>query len=368
MNLAPFGPVLRHRRPLQRSAAALAAGRLTVGFIGGSITAPKTGTRWPEPFAGWLSQRFPQAKIAIENAAIGATGSDLGAFRAQPEIVARGCELVFVEYAVNDVGTPTVRRNRTREGIIRQLLAAGADVVLVYTFSNEMLPDLQAGRVPPTVAEFEELAEHYGIGSVWMGLHALREVQGGLMSWHDWLPDGLHPEQRGSLSYAQAVMAFCEAEWDGVRSAVAWQHRPVLPAALHPGSWESVRALDLAAVQTEGPWTLRRWVGCIGVERALHTTAPGARLGFAFEGRGLLLGFDFGRLSSEVRYRIDGGEWQQTQRDRPEWCGDSGWYRPVHAAEDLAPGVHRFELETVVVPVAQGGGAVTTLGLIGVIA
>ena len=43
-------PVIRVRRPLARTAAALARGHLTLGFLGGSITDAKTGTRWPEPF------------------------------------------------------------------------------------------------------------------------------------------------------------------------------------------------------------------------------------------------------------------------------------------------------------------------------
>lgn len=367
MNLDLFGPVIRHRRALSRSRAALARGSLSVGFLGGSITAPKTGTRWPEPLAGWLTQHFPVAQITIENAAIGATGSDLAAFRVQSEIIARGCDLVFVEYAVNDVGTPTARRNCTREGVLRQLAASGADIVLVYTFCPEMLPDLEAGRVPPSIAEFEALAEHYGIGSVWMGLHALREVQQGLMTWPEWLPDGLHPEQRGSLSYAQSVIAFCAAEWGDAAAGAAWAGRPALPPAVHAGCWENVAPLDLARADRSGAWTLRRWFGCLGMDRALHSSAPGARLRISFEGRGLLLGFDFGRHSSEVRYRVDGGEWATTQRDRPAWCGDSGWYRPVLVADDLAPGAHVCELESLAVAVPGASGTLTTLGLIGAI-
>jgi hypothetical protein len=357
-------PVLRHRRPLARSLAAARGGALTVGFLGGSITAPKTGTRWPEPFVGWLLQRFPGLRLTVENAALGATGSDLGACRAGPALTARGCDLVFVEYAVNDFGTPTARRDRTREGLLRQLVAAGADVVLVHTFCAEMLPDLEAGRVPPSVAEFEALAEHYGLGSVWVGLHAWTEVRRGLMTWEDWLPDGLHPEQRGSLSYAQAVIAFCEAEIGGASGSGAWLGRPALPAARHAGCWERVEALPLEVAERTGPWGLHRWFTCLGMDRALHATVPGAALRIPFTGRGLVVGFDFGRLSSEVRHRVDGGEWRQTQRDRPAWCGDSGWFRPLVVADDLPVAAHVLELEAVAVPVPQGCGTRTTIGLL----
>lgn len=361
------GPVLQHRRALGRTRAALGAGRLSVGFLGGSITAPHVFRNWPEPFLAWLNQRFPAVRIAVENAAIGATGSDLAAFRAGSTVLAHGCDLVFVEFAVNDQGEPTERRNRTREGVLRQLLAAGCDVVLTYTFSDPMQADMAAGRVPPSIAEFETLAGHYGIGSVWMGLQAWHEVHAGLMTWHEWLPDGLHPESRGSLSYAQSVIAFCETELDPARPVAAPAGRPALPGALHEGCWEKVSVLPFEAVTLTGPWTLRRWFTCHGIEQALHSTAPGARLQFTFEGRGLLLGFDFGRLASEVRYRVDGGEWQVTQRERPDWAGDRGWLRTLLVSDALPPGTHEFELETVAAPFAGGCGTVTTLGLIGLI-
>jgi hypothetical protein len=358
------GPVLRHRRPLGRSRAALAAGRLSVGFLGGSITAPGSGKSWPEPLLGWLGQRSPAVRLTVENEAIGATGSDLAAFRAGPTVLARGCDLVFVEFAVNDASQPVELRNRTREGLLRQLLAAGCDVVLVYTFWQEMHEDMAAGRVPASIAEFEVLAEHYGIGSVWAGLQAWREVHAGLMTWHEWLPDGLHPENRGSLSYGQSVMDFLGAELDASTTAGS---PAALPAAMHGGCWGKTRLVPLDSVGFSGPWSLRRWTGCLGMEQALHTTVPSARLKISFNGRGLALGFDFGRLASEVRFRVDGGEWQTTQRDRPAWAGDRGWLRLLMVSESLAPGPHEFELETVAVPVTGNCGTVTSIGLIGVI-
>jgi len=362
-----LGPVIRRRGDLTRSRAAVARGALTVGFLGGSITAPKTGTRWPEPFQRWLVDRFPGLRLVIENAALGATGSDLGAFRAGATVLARGCDVVFVEYAVNDYGTPSDRRGRTREGLLRQLVGAGVDVVLVHTYCGEMEADLQAGRTPPSIAEFEALAERYGVCSVWAGLHAWRQVRRGLMTPEEWLPDGLHPELRGSLSYAEPVISRCEDAWAAAASPTSAPPAVMLPAPLHRACWERVRRVDLASAEWSGPWVLRNTATCLGLERVLWTTLPGSTLRLRWIGRGLVLGFDFGRLSSEVRYRVGGGPWTQTERERPEWCGDRGWYRPVTVAEDLGPGEHLLELETIAVAVRGGIGTETALGLIGII-
>lgn len=359
--------VLRHRRPLERSRSALQRGELTVGFLGGSITAPKTGTRWPEPWANWLAQQFPGVRLLIENAALGATGTDLAVFRAQQTIIARGCEVVFIEFAVNDIDQTTERRMRTREGLLRQLIDRGIDVVLVYTYCVQMLPDMEAGVVPPTIAEFDLLADHYGIGSVWAGLHAWREVRSGRMSWDDWLPDGLHPEWRGSVAYSQPVEAFCEREWYRDPAVVVATSPTPLPSRLSDACWDRVECLPLERAEWCGLWALHRWSHCLGMPRALHSTAPGGRVRIEFEGRGIVLGFDFGRLSSEVRVRVDEGPWQETRRDRPAWAGDRGWFRPLVVADDLVAGWHVLELQTVVPEGDSVGAAMTTIGLIGVI-
>src|SRR5262245_50823509 len=163
----------QRRGRLWRTKSQFRSGALTVGFIGGSITDARPGWNWPEPVSAWLVEKFPGVRLRVENAGIGATGSDLAVWRAQPDLIDRGCDLVFVEFAVNDLGSPSEQRQRAREGLLRKLLAgANRDLVLVYTYSQPMYADMMEGRVPASIAEFEVLAEHYQLSSVWMGLHA----------------------------------------------------------------------------------------------------------------------------------------------------------------------------------------------------
>ena len=305
--------IYQHRGGLRRTLSALRAGKLSVGFIGGSITDPRPGWNWPEPVCAWFTETFPGLRLAVENAGIGATGSELGVFRARRDLIERGCDLVFVEFAVNDQGAPVDQRQRTREGLLRKLLAdEGRDVVLAYTFMQNFYAEMIAGQVPATIAEFEALGEHYRLGSVWMGLHALEEVLKGRMRWEDWLPDGIHPHQRGSLSYGQSVAAFLRRELIDAPSAQAIPCGADLPAALHPLHWGNSYNLPFEAVRLEGPWTVMRWTKYSWIDQTLHTSVPGARLSFDFNGRGLLFGCDFGRSSAEFRWRVDGGEWQTT--------------------------------------------------------
>ncbi|APC39751.1 SGNH/GDSL hydrolase family protein [Clostridium estertheticum] len=206
--------VFKYRRDLKRTIEAIKREKLTIGFIGGSITDSRGRNRWPEPVTAWFVDKFPNVKIIIENAAIGGTGSELGVFRVKRDIIERNCDLIFVEFAVNDNDLPKEKTMRTREGLLRKLLASGkSDLVLTYTFCMEMYEEMINSKVPSTINEFEILANHYDISSVWMGLYALDEVMRGLIRMEEWVPDGLHPDLRGSYSYGQSIIKFLEKNW-----------------------------------------------------------------------------------------------------------------------------------------------------------
>jgi hypothetical protein len=356
----------QHRCSLTRTRKALESGVFRLGFIGGSITAPD-GNTWPEGVISWFAEHFPHVRLHVDNAAIGATGSMLAVMRAQRDLIDRDCDLVFVEYAVNDRGVDPVSRRRTQEGLVRKLLAGeGRDVVFAYTHCPDFYEDLAAGRVPRSILDLDEVAAHYGIGSIWMGLHAFRENQMGRMRWEEWLPDGTHTKERGSWSYACAVRDFLHRELIASPGSKALPAGNKLPAPLDPAHWEAASTVPFEQVKLNGPWTLRRsqhrWA-----DRILETAAVGARLEFDFTGRVLCLGFDFGKSASEFRYRLDGAGWAAAVRDRPTWCPESGWFRIYPVSENLPAGPHHFELEVAHGNRGECTGTNFRLALIGIV-
>lgn len=315
----------KQRGALPYTGKALKNKKLTIGFLGGSITEQAEENHWPEAVVNWFVEAYPAVRITSENAAIGATGSDLAAFRVERDILSRPCDLIFVEYAVNDLDLSTDARTQSREGLVRKLLRhAAADVVFVYTFSQPMTVYFAKGQLPPSIAEFEQLAEHYQISSVQMGLYAFDLVRRGRMRWEEWLPDGLHPHFRGSLSYGEAVIAF-------LKTALACPDTPAearaLPAPFHPGNWENCRLLPFDALTLRGPWKIQRSTNSVWADHYLETCSIDAELEFEFTGRACLVFFDFGRLAGDYQYKIDGGDWITDLRERPDWCRDFGWLR-----------------------------------------
>ena len=334
---------IRHLLP--RVLSAIAQGEIRLGFLGGSITDLRPGNNWPETVCAWFTEAYPDLRVVVENAAIGATGSQHAVFLARRNIIERGCDLVFVEYAVNDDSEPPELRRRWREGLIRQLLAEGnCDILFTYTFCQSMYEDMIAGRVPVSIADLEELAAHYRISSSWMALAAFREVLTGRMTWETWLHDGLHPHHRGSLTYGQAVIEHLRQTLDYEPRAMP--RRDALPTPLDPSNWQAAVILPWSEVAWQGPWQLRFDPQAGWLEHILVTSSPGANLRFTFTGRACVACCDFGTFSGEFCWRIDSGAWQVSKRDRPSWVGTSGWLRNQVLAEDLAPGLHNVELRT----------------------
>lgn len=340
--------VYKYRSGFPKLISALKKGKVTLGFIGGSITDADSYKRWPEYVIGWFEKTFPNVRFYVENAAIGATGSDLAVFRAERDIINRNCDVVFIEYAVNDNDEPSVeKRMRTREGLIRKFLKNQVDLVLTYTYCQDMYDSLMKDELPETVRQFEELGEYYKICSVFMGLYALNEVRSGMMRWEEWLPDGLHPDERGSSVYAQSVNNFLQKELIDELNLNCVPYGDKLPQAINKNNWESTFMIPFSNFSLSGPWAVRRWRSQNMIDQVLATAAVGAKLSFNFNGRGLSIACDFGKTSAEFKYRLDGGEWIQTERKRPFWVGDNGWFKIENLYDDLENKEHNFELEVV---------------------
>ena len=100
----PLAPAVEcsPRAGLPNFFAKLAAGEeVRIAYLGGSITAQEG---WRPKTLAYFQKAFPKAKLSQINAAIGGTGSDLGVFRLEQDVLDHKPDLLFVEFAVNDGG------------------------------------------------------------------------------------------------------------------------------------------------------------------------------------------------------------------------------------------------------------------------
>jgi lysophospholipase L1-like esterase len=234
--------------------AKLAAGRpVRIAYLGGSITA---ANGWRPKTLAWFKSQYPNVEIIEINAAISGTGSDYGACRIAPDVLSKNPDLVFMEHRVNGGAR---YETKSVEGIIRQIWKENpqTDICLVYTLSQGMLKDLQAGKQTSFGAIMETVANAYGIPSIDLGVEIAKREKAGDLIFKGNAPvsgklvfskDGTHPGNEGHDVYRDVI----------ARSMLAMKskgqpeaHR--LPAPLETRCWESAGLLPVTrAVQSAG--------------------------------------------------------------------------------------------------------------------
>lgn len=144
---------------------------ITVVYFGGSITAQRG---WRLQSEAYFKKHFPKATFKAVNSAIGGTGSLLGTFRCQRDVIAHKPDLVFIEFAVNDSGQKPQNIRNTMEGIIRQIWKANpkTDICFVYTITDNPrnFEPMKNGKMYESETVMEDIADHYKIPSINFGV------------------------------------------------------------------------------------------------------------------------------------------------------------------------------------------------------
>ncbi len=321
------------RGGLPNFAAKLEAAKpVTIAYLGGSITA---APGWRVQSRQWFQQQYPDAKVEEIHAAIGGTGSDLGVFRLQNDVLRHKPDLLFVEFAVNDGGAAPAQIQKAMEGIVRQTWNADpeVDICFVYTLSEPVLDDLRSGKMQRSASAMEELADHYHIASIHFGVKVVELEAAGKLVFKAAKPaqvteaepivfstDGVHPHvETGHQLYTETIAR----SWPAIRDAGEKPVAHSLPEPLRSDNWEQARQLPITSDMLHGDWkqlspdhalAKRFQRNMPELHQAQH---PGAALEFTFEGTTAavfdLLGPDGGRLNVQlddrepsIRNRIDG--------------------------------------------------------------
>jgi lysophospholipase L1-like esterase len=298
-------------------------GEVKIAYLGGSITAQEG---WRPKTLKWFRDRYPQAKITEINAAIGGTGSGLGVYRFQQDVLQHRPDLVFVEFAVNDSGTDPKQIWRGMEGILRQAWTANPslDICYVYTYARGFEADLDKGFNQLAASADEMLAGHYGVPSINMAMRTAalaREgkllvtpakdpggkalpVPPGVILFSD---DGVHPSDGGHEVYTQVITDALKAMDTG---AAATPHR--LPAPFISDHWQAAKLVPLDSGMLTPGW--KKLSPAEGLGKNFHNrmpaiweaNKPGERITFRFKGTAAALYDLVGPDGAQVVITLDG--------------------------------------------------------------
>ena len=182
-------------------------GKLKIGFLGGSITQgcnpslPENA--YVERVTRWFKERFPKVEVEKINAGVGATGSLIGVHRVERDIITHNPDLVFVEFAANDVQGEGVDTSISYESLIRKLRLKLPGAALVEIFMT--LDTRESAQ-----EEEMKIAEHYKVPYVSYHDEIFSKIDAGEYTWEDIETDEVHPNDKGHGIVADLIKDLME--------------------------------------------------------------------------------------------------------------------------------------------------------------
>ena len=353
--------LLKARDGLPNLFAKLKAGQdVRIAYFGGSITA---ADGWRVKTLKWFKETWPQAKLSEISAAIGGTGSDLGVFRCRQDVLQHKPDFVFVEFAVNDGGTPPDQIYRAMEGIVRQIWSAdpNTDICFVYTLHTGMRKEYESHRLPRSAVAQERVADHYGIPSINVAMKIVEMAQAGKLIYKKEKDAGGadKPVPEGAIVFSAdechplstAHQVYCDVVADGIRKmeAAAQPAPHALKEPLVANNLERAKLVPLKPEMLSPGW--KKLDPKTGLGKAFGSRlpeiwegrAPGDKITFKFKGTAVKLYDLVGPDGGQAVCTVDG----KTGKPQPRFDSYCSYHRlaSLWIAENLEDAVHTVTVE-----------------------
>lgn len=199
--VANRGNWYRIKKVMERAAA---GEKITLGFLGGSITQGSLSSTPETCYAyrvyEWWKKTFPQAEFTYVNAGIGGTTSQFGVARAESDLLAYQPDFVIVEFSVNDDSTEHFCE--TYEGLIRKIYGSEGKPAMLLVH-NVRYDDGGNAQV-----QHGKTARYYQLPAVSMQSTIYPCVVSGEIPNREITPDDLHPNDRGHELVASVITWF----------------------------------------------------------------------------------------------------------------------------------------------------------------
>jgi len=185
--------------------------KLTIGFIGGSITmgtgASNSNKCYAKLVYDWFVKTFPKAEFTFVNAGIGATTSQFACARLESDLLAYKPDFVVVEFSVNDDSNKAFKDSY--ESLVRRILQAenGAGLSESAVLVLNMV-QYDTGYNAQTI--HNEVAKYYSLPIISMKDSIYKEITMGNLTAADVSTDNLHPNDRGHAYAAEIVTTYLE--------------------------------------------------------------------------------------------------------------------------------------------------------------
>ncbi len=333
---------INYRSPLTHAYKKLTEDKeLSVVYYGGSVTNGSVTNNWRTLTMDWFEETYPDVDFTFTNAASGESGTFLGTYRVQRDVIAKKPDLLFLEYTINDkyyygnTAAAQVNSRRGAETIIREVKQAlpDCDIIMLYVADHSV----RSQWLSYPAKGHEEIAVKYNITSALVGqalIEHMEEVTGTNRStwssigstkpnpdpvWSIYFRDIVHLTEAGNLPYYYVLREILINELMHTEyESVAKRHNE-LPAVvsdhLNDGNRKTVSptAADATANGSIGlTYSASKYpLDYIG-RLSLPRSNPDAQFVYNFEGTEIAIYTNITGSDGGVHsYSIDGGAWQK---------------------------------------------------------
>ncbi len=314
--------------------------KFNIAYFGGSITVGEGASEerycWRSLVNKWISEKYPDCKVNGINAAIGGTGSQVGVFRADHDLLIYKPDMVFIEFAVNDKSYDDDMILQCMEGIVRKLKKQNKDVKIffIYTLTGEMCEiDYDMGKLPRTVVLHEKIAQHYKIRSCNVGEALWKKMRRENAEYETYLTDTVHPNDAGYAFYAEEIQRFLSDEFSNKKS-----HEFDLPDPLNVNPRETAAMLDSFMID-EKEWKKEEISVCGKYPRYISSNVVGSVFELDFFGDCFGVFWMIARDSGIIEWSVDNSEWKK-RSSWDEWALTSERAGGCLLEDDLDNGHH----------------------------
>lgn len=285
---------------------------LNISYIGGSITQQgQYTTPLNSKLSAFLRANNADRAISYNLQGIGGTGSDLGVYRLEKDVIAKNPDLVFIEFAVNDSGSENAAA--TMEGMIRKLMRLPHQPMIVLldltTKGHESLAAIE--KWEPLMKEYKigyvnvaeylianEASAENPTGFVWTTKDLETYPQATALTGSD----GVHPNSDGGKIYAEYIYKEISENPENFFKKMTYVKNPVSGK-----EYNNPRMISWRNAQYDENWAVKSGMKWAFADDQAAALVGGATLTFKFTGTTIGLYWGKNNKATGGTYSIDNG-------------------------------------------------------------
>ncbi len=341
---------------------------LSVGYFGGSITegagaSDASRTSWRARVTEWFRTSYPEAEVTEIYAAIGGTGSDLGMYRCDTDLLSKNPDLVFIEFAVNDswmdydailVQTETIYRKIRRKNPC-------TDIVCIITTTASIASGLEKGGEFTARAAHSVIAHRYNTPIIDVGNILHFEVLRNGGDFLKYTTDTVHPNDDGYNLYTRTIIDYLET-WAHSSADVLTPYR--MPAPVCDQVYEDracmIDCMAADSFESDGFAVVESSL-CGRYPRYLESVNPGSSFSFEFIGETCGFYWMMAKDSGDILVSVDGCE-EKSLRSWDHYCKSFNRANLAFAAKGLPYGNHHVRVRVAETKADESEGTAIRIG------